>query len=256
MRKAVVGFATLGVSPMVVTEFVDGYSKVTGKGIDELVIIYTSDPEVSTCYKALCGILGVERPKIKIKGLELPYSDLDSENSVLDFICRVSKEMRRYSGAHRTCCIAGGRKNMSTMLSLLAQHHGIGEVYHIISPNIKNSNLEYEQLKNYVRRIGEASDPKEEYQKVIQEAPAIRDVFFPPAGSYSLVRIPILPYSPHYLGTLVQSLLKNDLKALSGYELDCLESAGFIQKVGGGYALTNYGKKFLNAILGRCEEGE
>ncbi len=252
VKKDVVIFATLGVSPMVITEFLQKYSRQNE--VSELVIIYTSDQQVRTCYRALLGILAKEMPKIKVRGIELPYSDTTSVEEILDFICRVSKEIRKYEEWRKVCCIAGGRKTMSVLLAMLAQYHMIGEVYHVISPSIRSLNIEYEELKREIEEIGSSENPEEEYSKKVKEKPAIRNVFFPPLDSYELIRIPVLPHPPSYTWKILNSLMRNDFSKLSKGELDALVGSGLVDEVDGGYAVSKLGGKFVRAVLGKCEE--
>ncbi|MEM0203754.1 MAG: CRISPR-associated protein Csx14 [Archaeoglobaceae archaeon] len=249
MKTAVI--APLGLSPPVITAFVDG----VGEPISDLVVLTTDDEDVKAGYELIR--IGIKRryPKIRLHEEQLPFEDVNTTEENLQFmsICAriINEERRRYKCDRILLNVAGGRKNMCITLSLLGQLMGVDGVYHVVSKDVKIVNQLLENLRSNIREIYKAETDEEKLRIYGERERHFDSLLFPDKKEYEIIRIPTLPYPPDYLAKLIRAVEENDLDALSWNERKMLESHGILESFGGKFRVSDYGKKFIDALLVR-----
>lgn len=248
MKTAVV--APLGLSPPVVTMFIDGI----GEEVNDLVVLTTENEEVKAGYELIRIAMKQKYPKVRIHEVTLPFEDVNTTEENLRFmsICAkiIKEERERYKCDKILLNVAGGRKNMCITLSLLGQIVGVDGVYHVLSKDVKIVNLLLENLRDHIKKIYKAESDDEKLKIYKEREKHFNSLLFPDRKEYEIIRIPTLPYPREYLARILTALLQ-DIETLSIEEKRSLEVHGILEKIGGKFRITDYGKKFVEVLLGR-----
>ncbi|MBS7638155.1 CRISPR-associated protein Csx14 [Candidatus Bathyarchaeota archaeon] len=193
MRKTSI-IAPLGTSPPVITEFLQYVQEAMFERVTDLTIIVTREPAVLEGKELVKAAVKHRYPMVHIHEEELPFTDITSDEDHLEFmkICaRILREQREIHRAEKVyLCVAGGRKDMCITLSLLGQYFGVNGVFHVIMPEIKAYSAELERVRYEISELARAED-KERYYKEREEI--FEKLMYPPAESYTVIRIPIIP---------------------------------------------------------------
>lgn len=147
-RKLLV--ATLGTSPAVITEAVDLLNE-QGIQLDGVILFMTQDPEVLESYSLLAQHLPAHDKIPQVEPVFVSaYTDIRDPESAVEFMqvaCRILKAYRD-NGDRLFVCIAGGRKAMSSLLTLAVQFYGAERLFHIWAPLWIEEGSEIKDLRN------------------------------------------------------------------------------------------------------------
>jgi CRISPR-associated protein Csx14 len=123
-------------------------------------------------------------------------------------------------------------------------------VYHVVSRDVKVVNQLLEYLREDIRKIYDAKSDEEKLRIYREKERFFNSLLFPSPNEFEIVRIPTLPYPRDYLQRILVSLLQN-MEALSLEDKLMLEKHGILERIGSRFALSEYGKRFVDALLGR-----
>jgi len=162
--------ASLGTSPMVVTETVDELKK-QGRNVDRVVVLTTRDPRVEISYYALALDFKWNYSGIELERVELPFSDIRSQRDHDEFV-RIAKDVIRgelEKGRDVIVSVAGGRKTMGVGLYKAGIEVGVREFYHVIAEEVVGSSDFLKNLMTYdLKSIYEGKmDAPESLKKLI-----------------------------------------------------------------------------------------
>uniref|UniRef100_A0A7C4WIY1 CRISPR-associated protein Csx14 n=1 Tax=Geoglobus ahangari TaxID=113653 RepID=A0A7C4WIY1_9EURY len=248
MKTAVI--APLGFSPPVITSFLVGI----GEKISDLVLLTTENEEVKAGFELIRIGMSFRFPQTRIHEVVLPFEDVSTTEENLEFmsICAkvIREEREKYKCDRILLNVAGGRKNMCITLSLLGQLMAVDGVYHVVSRDVKVVNQLLESLREDIRRIY-ATESYEEKLRIYREKERyFNNLLFPSPNEFEIVRIPTLPYPKEYLQRILVNLVQN-LDALTLEEKLMLEKHGILERTGSRFYLSDYGKRFVDVLLGR-----
>jgi len=248
MKTAVI--APLGLSPPVVTAFVEGI----GEKVSDLVVLTTENEDVKAGYELIRIGMKIKYPKTRLHEEVLPFEDVNTTEDNLKFmsICaQIIKEERDKFGCERILLnVAGGRKNMCITLSLLGQIMAVDGVFHVVSREVKVVNQLLESLREDIRRIYKAEGEEEKIRIYKEKERYFNSLLFPDRRDYEIIRIPTLPYPRDYLARIVANVLQS-IDSLSTEEKKVLEAHGILERVGSKFYLTDYGRKFMEVLAGK-----
>lgn len=248
MKTAVI--APLGMSPPVVTAFVDGI----GERVTDLVVMFTDNDEVKAGLELIKIGMGLKYPKTRVHEVLIPFEDIQTTEENLRFMsiaARVIREEREKYGCERILLnVAGGRKNMCITLSLLGQLMGVDGVFHVVSKEVSVVNQQLESLREDIRKIYSAKSKDEKIKIYNEKERYFNSLLFPVKSEYEILRIPTLPYPKSYLMKIITAV-HSDIDTLSSNEKILLERHGILERAGKRYFLSEYGRKFVKAFLGK-----
>jgi len=248
--------ATLGLSPPVITSFIEGFNKK----VNDLILLTTRDLRVKSSFELIRISLKLRYPDIYIHEVEIPFNDISTTNQNLEFMAICAKSIRKQREIYNTdriyLNISGGRKNMCITLSLLGQLLAVDGVYHIVAKDIKIVNTELERLQREIQNLYklDTDDDKIDYYKQYEKE--FNDLLFPPKSQYDLIRIPTLPYPASYLSKILNIIdFTNlsgpiiDINNLNYDEKELLYRHDILQKIGNRYKISDYGKKIIEILV-------
>lgn len=242
--------ASLGTSPPVVTEFVSWVTPV--ENVEKLILLATGDPQVLTGAKLIEAAIKHKYPQITVRSRILKVSDILSEEDNLHFVEEASQLIvsERIDPSRKLyICLAGGRKEMVTSLMLLAQILGADGVFHVVSPYIREMNIELERLRSEIEALAESDDPLKFYE---EKRELFDRLMFPDKSTYNVVKIPIIPYPKNFLERLMLLAKKQSLQldqvGLPKSYLEELERAGLIYVTEKKAIMLDESRKLINAI--------
>lgn len=247
MKTAVI--ATLGMSPPVVTSGIDRISR----GISDLVVLSTDDKTVQDGAELIRIALAERYPRIRFHNQILPLDDIATTDENFQFMSYAAKIIKNQREVHRCdqvfLNVAGGRKNMCITLALLGQILNVDGVYHIVNTNIAIANQKLEFLRHDIEMIGRATSEEEKIACYQRRKKEFDHLLFPPETEYQLIRIPTLPYPESYLVNLIQGIM-SDIDDLPKPEQIKLNRHGILEKGRSKYYLSDYGRRFIEVLLG------
>ncbi|MEM4154442.1 MAG: CRISPR-associated ring nuclease [Candidatus Caldarchaeum sp.] len=242
--------ATMGTSPPVVSEFVDYVMRT--ERLDGVEILATSEQAVVESAVFAEAALRYRYPSLRVSTTVLGFSDILDESGNLKFMEAAAKALARLrrNGGRVYVCLAGGRKEMVASLVLLAQLTDVEALYHVVAPDIKSINIMLEKIRSHISSLARSSNPVEYYR---QNKDVLDPVMYPPAQSYNVVRVPVLPYPSSYLNLLKQMLSQEylDERRLKVDEafLKRLRRAGLVRIVRNRVVVTDEGRLFYTHVL-------
>ncbi len=248
MKTAVV--APLGMSPPVVSAFVDGI----GEPISDLVLITTNNPIVRAGARLLTTGLARRYPWLRVHIDLLPWDDIATGEQNFSFMSRAARIFREEREVHHCDTIylnvSGGRKNMCMTLSLVGQILQADGVFHVVNHDISVINERLERFRSEIMAFGDADDPESCEQLYRQHEADFDHLLFPDRRTYEIIRIPTLPYPSDYLQYLVGGLCDGGA-GLTVEDRDLLVRHGIFERAGSSVTLTPHGEALLEVILGR-----
>lgn len=218
--------ATLGTSPLVVTELLQ-YLISVGEKITDITIIYTSEHEVQACFKLVeCAV--VDRyPNIRVHGKMIDQPDIMGTQDAYDFLKFAAEVLREEVVNHGVQRIhlnlAGGRKGMTIALAILAQFFPVSGAYLVVARDVKAYNIELEKIRYNINEISKSADPLEYYRS---NRELFEPVMYPSKRDYGVIELPIIPYPLKTLRDLLR--LKRGECRLSRAFLERLKDAGLV----------------------------
>jgi CRISPR-associated protein Csx14 len=248
MKTAVI--APLGMSPPVITTFVDGI----GEPISDLVIMTTENETVKAGLELIKIGMKQKYPKTRVHEVIISFDDVLTTEQNLRFMsiaAKVIRDEREEYGCNRILLnIAGGRKNMCITLSLLGQLMSVDGVFHVVSKDVYIVNQQLESLREDIRRIYNAKTENEKLNLYLEKERYFDTLLFPDKSEYEIVRIPTLPYPKGYL-TKILTAVYSDPEMLSSEEKVLLERHGIFERTGNRHYLSDYGRRFVEVLLGK-----
>ena len=231
MKKVLL--ATLGESPAVVTESIDKLS-AEGIKIDIVTLLTTRDDDAQQSLELLDEhIPDYYKGKIEFHGAASArvinaYHDIDNDDAVVHFMRDACDALKSYraKGWEVYVSIAGGRKAMSSLMTLAVQFYGATSLFHVLV-----TDKELEEKGNINRII---SLPTDMWNSILH----------PPVDKIKLVRLPFIGLFP-MIDKIISALNGNDPKDKNIVRL--LEENGLLE----GYQVTQFGrtvKKILEEV--------
>ncbi|MDI6917819.1 MAG: CRISPR-associated protein Csx14 [Thermoplasmatales archaeon] len=239
--------APVGMSPPIITEFVEYIAKVEGKFVSDVVLLVTDTKEVKECAELAVSALEVNYNNIHTHWVELPFSDISSTEDHANFmkICLncIKKERIEHGCDYLYLNIAGGRKDMCASLVLLGSWENVDGIFHVICPEINVFNTKLERMRKDIEEHYRAENLTEFYRKHKEE---FNELMFPPPESYNVIRIPYFPFPKKELGKIIDLLRIGKPINIIDAEMDRislkrLENAGLIRMSGKTIYPTNLG---------------
>ena len=196
--------ATLGVSPPVITEFLEYMIKLD-EDITDMTILYTSEVEVRESFKlAECAVRD-RYPRVRVHGKMMSPPDITSTEDVYSFLDFGAKVLRDELVEHRVQRIylnlSGGRKSMAVVLAILAQFFPVSGAYLVVARDVKTFNQNLERIRHEMAELARSPDPLEYYRA---RRELFEPVMYPPREEYEVVEIPAIPYPPATLRKLLE----------------------------------------------------
>jgi CRISPR-associated protein Csx14 len=192
--------APVGTSPPVVTEFIDYVERVLEEDISDLTLLSTKEELIQQSSTLINVSLKVNRPSIHVHNVTLPFEDISSQDSSQEFAkiaAEILSNQKSKFGANQVyLCVAGGRKEMCIILSVLAQLLPVDGVYHVVMPSVTMYNQELELLRKDIRELNDSNE-RESFYKGRREK--FDRIMFPEPRLYCVIKIPIIPIAPEFL---------------------------------------------------------
>jgi len=208
VKRSCVIICPLGLSPPVVTEFLDYTINIFNYRVLDIYLIATREEKVIESVKVVEAAIKHKYPNVKVTVDYLNYTDVDSDETQIDFMRLVLRRLKwfsnRYGKVDILVNVAGGRKTMVLLTTLVATLVGTPYVYHIIASDIKAFNEALERVRSdisEIARIDSLEGRVEEYRKRLDK---LDPVMYPPRDSYKVIQIPIIPYPIDYIGKLMK----------------------------------------------------
>lgn len=248
MKTAVI--APVGMSPPVITEFIDGI----GEPVSDLVLLATQNPQVMAGVHLVRAALSRRFQWLRIHVEILPYDDISDEEQNYAFMKQAVRIFHEERDRHHCDTIylnvAGGRKNMCITLALVGQLLSADGVFHVVSQHVDVINQRLEQMRRDISRFADLSDPEAAAAAYEEQYTEYDSLLFPDRQSYEIIRIPTLPYPIDYLGYLVSGM-KEQGAGLTGDDKDLLVRHGMMDRAGTVCDLTPHGEAFLEVLFQR-----
>lgn len=254
MRKISV-IAPLGTSPPVITEFLQYVDEVLDQRVSDVTVIATKDPLVLEGVELIKVAVKRRYPHTHLHVVELPFTDIGSQEDSLRFMSICAKILRDQRDVHHVdlvyLCVAGGRKDMCIILSLLSQYFAVNGVYHLIMPDVQTFNIQLERLRHEISELARAENKEEFYEK---HKGYFDELMYPPLNLYTTVKIPLLPYPVSVLKSIDRLLGSGKTpRRRAGLPTDVLERLeimGLIKATRENIYTTSEGREFHRVFTG------
>lgn len=251
LRKTSI-IAPVGTSPPVITEFLQYIADIKEIHVNDVTMITTKEDMVIKSSIIADLAINDRYPNIKIHTIKLPFSDINSFECAMEFL-KISvnilkDQQRKYNVDSTFICIAGGRKWMSVMLSIISQFLDVDGVYYVVSPDVGYLNLDLERIRRELDILCESKD-KQSYYKSNKKI--FNKLLFPEPSSYSVIPIPIFPVEKKYLYKIKTFLSSpNDKNSnLDYYLLTRLSNMGLIKMDKNKIHINDEGRKMLEIVM-------
>lgn len=198
---------TMGLSPPVVTEFVQYLVEAEKVRLTDLTLLATEEEFVRAGVELVRVALRDRYPRVHLHTRWLRSEDISTKEELHSFIKTAASVFKELEVKHRPqavyLCVAGGRKEMGIVLTMLSQVFGANLLVHLIVKDIKAFNIELERAKHHITQLASAQD-KEGFYREHKEL--FDPLMYPPLHSYNTVPIPILPYPRRVLREVLRLL--------------------------------------------------
>lgn len=193
----------------------------------------------------------VKYPKTRIHEIEIPFEDVTTEEQNFEFMRIAGRAIRRQKEKFGLDIVylnvAGGRKNMCITLSILGQFLNVDGIFHVVTPDVKIVNELLENLRPDIERMYRADDEEEKVEIYMEKRKYFDSLMFP--KDYEIVRIPIIPIPEDYVRKLVDILYNSRIEDLTYSEREMFERHELIERAGGKYRVTDFGKRFAEVLI-------
>jgi CRISPR-associated Csx14 family protein len=225
--------APIGTSPPVITEFVQYVEDGLRERISDLTVISTNDPHVVRCTDLAEQAVADRYPHIHFHRHQLGFEDIDSEDRLHEFMLDTARllndQVERYKANRIYVNSAGGRKDALIALSTLCQFLPVSGIFHIVMPDVKTFNVELERIRFDIDELGGAEDKKSYY---LSKKSLFEPLMYPPPSTYSVIKIPVVPFPQGILRKLVKLLKSSKTEivntGLETYHIRMLVNIGLI----------------------------
>ncbi len=256
MKTSVI--APLGLSPPVVTEFIQYLDLAESSLPDYLFLMTTNDKEVMEGAELIKTAMSLKYRKCRVNTISLPFPDLDRQERVWEFTRLAGKllvdQRLKYNVRRVHVLISGGRKIMGIQLAMLCQIFPTSGVYHVVARDVRVASERLEAIRGLISELAKDSDKEDFYREHSEE---FDPVMWPPMSEYSVVKLPILPYPQEVLERLVRVLssprTRRKEAAVPEELLVMLWEGGLLQVVEGWIIPTEIGRELgeaLGSVLG------
>lgn len=224
----------MGLSPPIATELIDYLVKGEKKFISDATLLVADDREIEKSAELVVSALEA-RYNIHVHWVDLPFSDVTSEERNIEFMARCAEVIKGERVDHGCdylyLNVAGGRKSMSILLTMLGQLTEIDGIYYVICPDVEIYNEKLERLRGKMEEHYTAPDLSEYYMEHREE---FDKLMFPPRNTYHVIRVPYIPFPKDQLGKIVSLIKKRGAAKkmevdVGRLELKGLERAGLIR---------------------------
>ncbi|MEM2056719.1 MAG: CRISPR-associated ring nuclease [Thermoproteota archaeon] len=203
-----------------VTEFVQYVEDGLCERISDVTVISTSDPYVVSCAELAEQAVIDRYPHIHFHRCQLDFEDIDSQERLMEFMLKIAKllmdQIEIYKADKIYVNSAGGRKDALMALLTLCQFIPVAGVFHIVMPDVKAFNIELERIKKNIEEIGRTKDKRKYY---LDNKNLFDPLMYPHRSTYSVIKIPVIPFPPSVLQKLIKTL-SNDKMKISTSGLD------------------------------------
>jgi len=239
-KKALI-FSPIGLSPPVATEFYRYVREDTNYYPYRIILVGTREDRVIGGMEIIKYAIKEIDKKADIWNIYLDYTDVADQESAKDFMRIIFENLVRgiqdNPDSEILINIAGGRKSMVVISTILSLFIRPSKVYHVINRNIQILNEKLEALESLIKKFGEVDEDtrKELFKRYYDE---IMDLMYPPKEDISIIEIPLLPYPKKYSEVIVRILEKprklGELKNYMEYIDELLDSKLLkIERIGG-----------------------
>ncbi|MEM3714595.1 MAG: CRISPR-associated ring nuclease [Nitrososphaeria archaeon] len=195
MRKVSI-IAPIGNSPPVITEFLQYVEGVLDQRVTDLTIITTREPLVLEGLEPVKAGIADRYPNVHVHVVELPNDDVDSEERSTDFMGVATRILRDQKGKYGAefvhLCVSGERKQIYTIISLLAQFYDVNGVYHVVMPDVWNFNQQLKRIRYEAKEFANTEDKLGYYR---QKKALLEPVLSPELSAYNnIIKLPAIPY--------------------------------------------------------------
>ena len=204
IKKALI--MPMGRSPAVATEMV---RYLEPEGITDVVLIPTRDEFVLAGTRLVEAAILENYPRIRV---HLSVSDVDdvvSEDDTVNVMRHLAKaickEKFNYRVDHLYLSVAGGRKEISVVSTILGLAFGITSIFHVINREVKSYNDYQEKIKEEILWFIEP-DLEERMKRYRENREKLDYLLFPRGDVLEFIRIPTIPYPPEYVSQLKRVL--------------------------------------------------
>lgn len=230
MKTAIV--SPVGTSPPAVTSLLDYLARANKDRIHDLVLLVTSRRLVRESAEIVYSAIEVNYPQTRVHIKDMDIDDTGDWDEQLIFMKVATDTIKEERLEHKVdnlyLNIAGGRKNMSVILTLLGQLYAVEGIFHVIHPGVQAFNEELERRRY---EIGEHFASEDLTAYYIKNRDVFDPLLFPPLGEYEVLKIPYLPYPPRTLYALKQLLVKDYPLPVSEVDLE-VEFLRLLERVG------------------------
>jgi len=225
--------APIGTSPPVITEFVQYVEDGLNERISDLTVISTNDPYVVSCTDLAEQAVLDKYPHIHFHRYQLGFEDIDSQERLHDFMLNVARllkdQVKKFNVDKIYVNSAGGRKDALIALSTLCQFLPVSGIFHIVMPDIKAFNIQLEKARHDIEELGKAGDKRAYY---LSKKEVFEPLMYPHPSTYSVIKIPIIPYPPRNIMNLIKVLRSSKMElrssGLDANHMNMLVSSGII----------------------------
>lgn len=216
MGTKTVVLAPMGTSPPVITEFVEYFMRRNIK-ITDIAIFTTKNNIVRYSTDFVRIALKIRYPDIHTDIIELDFEDTLTTEDNISFMRTIADYIVGYREKNQDpriyLNVAGGRKNMCITLSILGQIAGVNGIYHVVNENYKsiNERMNETAMKMRIEEIHRAKTEEKKIQLYKREQGKYDSLLFPDEREYSLIQIPMIPYSKKYLRKIISDIESNNI---------------------------------------------
>lgn len=192
--------APVGTSPPVVTEFVDYVERVLERKVSDLTLLSTTEETIKQSLLLIQVSLKIHRPRIHTHIVYLPFNDISTQETSVEFTKLTAEilldQKSKYRADEIYLCVAGGRKEMCVIMSILGQLLPVNGVYHVVMPSVTMYNQQLELLRKDIRELYESKERESFYE---ERKDKFDSMMFPEPSSYNVIKIPIVPIPVEFL---------------------------------------------------------
>ena len=197
MKRECIIICPLGLSPPIVTEFLDYTCEVLGYNVKRIFLIATKEEGIIKSVKFTEAAIKSKYPKIKVDVDYIDYADINTEDAVINYMKLILRKLRilrnKYDDIDIFVNIAGGRKTMVMLTALAATLIGIPHIYHVIASDIKVFNENLERIRCDISEISKLDNLDKRVKEYISRKDKLDPIMYPPKESYKVIQLPIVP---------------------------------------------------------------
>ena len=204
MKVAMV--APLGRSPAVITEMV---RYLESEMLTDVILLPTRDRMVIAGTRLVEVALKVHYPKLRLHIHFLPMDDITSEEDAMIAAREIGKALcieKFKIGTDKIFLnVAGGRKEVTVIASMLGILFGVTAIYHVVNKEIKTFNDYQQKIEADIEKFYEI-DLNKRLEMYKKEQEKFDYLLFPEGSLLEFIKIPVIPYTPEEIARLKRIL--------------------------------------------------